>query len=276
MMREEERWDHLKAAVHEHLHSYIKKTTGINANLTLLGERSNCHCDELNSLKRKMQKQEAFNHHIEAKMLDLGGTIEGQADHIMKLEEEVTILRLRKACTCGERVVMMSGSGSQEDPLTLEYAEDKGSNSGLSYHSPIMAQEELLLVIGSPVAQSIDVPEASCACPVPEVIRITDNVEMIAVPQENEVLIPVCVEELLRYNVGVQHTSQGCPVAHCHSSTHYTNRHAKQLGSHPYHSPPCFMGQNLRFLCTREFCTHVFASGGGADQGGSGDVGRSP
>ena len=82
---------------------------------------------------------------------DLEGTIEGQADHITELEEEVAILRSKKTCTCGERVVTMPGSGSQEDPLTLEYAEDEGSNSGSSYHSPIMAQEELLLIIGSPM-----------------------------------------------------------------------------------------------------------------------------
>ena len=57
-----------------------------------------------------------------------------------------------------------SGSGGQEDPVTLEYAEDKGLNSGSSYHSPIMAQEEPLLVIGSPVAQFPNVPKVSCAC----------------------------------------------------------------------------------------------------------------
>ena len=121
-MQEEERRDHLEATVHEHLCSYVKQTTGIDANLTLLGERSNHHHDELNSLERKKQKQEAFNCHMEAKMLDLEGMIEGQADCIAELEEEVIILRLRKTCTCGERVVMTSGSGSQEDPLTLEYA----------------------------------------------------------------------------------------------------------------------------------------------------------
>ena len=163
---------------------------------------------------------------------------------------------------------MISGFGSQEDPVTLEYAEDKGSNSGSSYHSPIMAQEELLLVIGSLVSQSPDVPEVSCACPVPEVIRIADDVEMTAVPSENKEAIPVPP----RYSVGSQHASQGCPVAHYHSSTHRTNCHAKQLGSHPYCSPPRFMGQDLQFPCTREFRAHVLTSGGGADQGGSRDV----
>ena len=165
-----------------------------------------------------------------------------------------------------------SGSGSQEDPLTLEYAEDEGSNSGSSYHSPIMAQEELLLVIGSPVAQSPNVPEVLCACPIPEVIRITDDVEITAAPSENEEAVPIP----LRYSVGSQQASQGCPVAHYHSFTHHSNHHAKQLGSHPYHSLPHFMDQDLRFPCTREFCARVLASGGGADQGGFGDVGGSP
>ena len=87
--------------------------------------------------------------------------------------------------------------------MTLEYAEDKGSNSGLSYHSPIMAQEELLLVIGSSISQSPDVPKALCACPVPDVIRLKDDVEMTTVPSENEEAIPVP----LRYSVGSQHAS---------------------------------------------------------------------
>ena len=95
---------------------------------------------------------------------------------------------------------MVLGSGSQEDPVTLEYAEDEGSNSGSSYHSLIMAQEKLLLVIGSPVSQSPDVPEALCACPVPAIIRIEDDVEMTTMPSENEEAIPV----LPRYLVGSQ------------------------------------------------------------------------
>ena len=167
--------------------------------------------------------------------------MEDQVMKIVGLEEEVAVLRLRKACTCGERVVTTPGPGSQEDLLTLEYTEDKGSNSGSSYHSPIMAQEELLLVIESPVAQSPNIPEASCACPVPEVIRIADDVEMTAMPSENKEVIPVPP----RYLVGSQYASQGCLVAHYCSSTCCTNCHAKQLGSHPYHSPPCFMDQDL-------------------------------
>ena len=88
------------------------------------------------------------------------------------------------------------------------------------------------------MAQSTDVPEVLCACPVPEVIRIADDVETTATPSENKEAIPVPP----RYSVGVQCASQGHPVAHYRSSTCHTNHHAKQLGSHPYRSLPCFMG----------------------------------
>ena len=209
--------------------------------------------------------------HPEERFKALEDLIEDQAMKIIELEEEVAVLKSRKACTCGERVMKMSGSGSQEDPVTLEYPKDKGSNSGLSYHLPIMAQEELLHVIGSPVSQSPDVPEVSCACLVPTIIGLKDNVEMTAVPSENKEVIPVPP----RYLVGSQHASRGCPAAYYCSSTCCTNHHAKQLGSHPYCSPPHFMGQDIQFPCTREFCTCVLASGGGADSGGSGDIEQS-
>ena len=112
------------------------------------------------------------------------------------------------------------------------------------------------------------VPEASCACPVPAIIKIKDDVEMTAVPSENEEVIPIP----LRYTVGVQHASHGQPLAHHHSSTCHTNHHAKQLKYHLYSLPPCFMGQDIWFPCTREFHACILASGGGIDQGGSGDV----
>ena len=47
----------------------------------------------------------------------------------------------------------------------------------------------------------------TCGYPVLDAIRIEDDVELVAVPQENKRLIPVRVEELLRYNTSVQHTS---------------------------------------------------------------------
>ena len=134
---------------------YVKKTTGIDANLTLLGERSNCHHDKLNSLERRKKKQEAFNHHMEAKMLDLEGMIEGQADHIAELEDEVAILRLRKECKCGGVAGSALGSGSAEDPINLEYADEEDSSLGGSYHTPPRVVEEPLWIFGSPISQHL-------------------------------------------------------------------------------------------------------------------------
>ena len=246
-MSEEERHDRLEAMVHEHLQSYIKKTIGIDANLTLLGERSNHHCDELNSLERRRKKQEVFNRCMEAKMLDLEGMIEGQADHIAELEDEVTILRSRKECKCGGAVGSGSGSGSAEDPINLEYADEEDSSSGGNYHTPPRVKEELLRVIGSPISQHLpeDV-QTTCGCPVLNVFRIKDDVKLVTVPQENERPIPVHVEEPPRYNMGVQHASHGCLQAHY--SSHCINCYAKQTGFSSYpHPAGYYLDEALRF-----------------------------
>ena len=172
----------------------------------------------------------------EAKMLDLEGTIEGQANHIMELEEEVTILRSKKECKCGGVAGSMSGSGSAEDPINLEYADEEDLSSGGSYHTPPRVEEEPLQVIRSPISQHLpeDV-QTTCGCPALNIFRIEDGVELVAVPQENERPIPVHIEELPRYNVGVQCASCGHPQAHY--SSHHTNRHAKQIGFSPYPCP---------------------------------------
>ena len=70
--------------------------------------------------------------------------------------------------------------------------------------------------------------------PVPDVIRVKDDVELVAIPQENKRPILICVKELLRYNMSVQCASHGCPQAYYSSSC--VNHHAKQTGYSPY---PC-------------------------------------
>ena len=203
LMKEEERRDHLEANTNVHIQHVIKKMAQADSNVERLVRKNDNRKVEIQHLVTEQDKQEVQSNCLEERLKAMEDLMEDQVMKIIGLEEEVAILRSRKACTCGERVMMMSGSGSQEDPLTLEYAEDEGSNSGSSYHSPIIAQEEPLLVIGSPVAQSPDVPEVLCACPVPEVIRIMDDMEMTAAPSENEEAIPV----LPRYSVGSQHAS---------------------------------------------------------------------
>ena len=163
------------------------------------------------------------------------------------MEDEVAILRLRKECKCGGVVGLASGSGSAEDPIDLEYTNEEGSSLGGSYHTPPRVKEEPLQIIGSPISQHLpkDV-QMTCGCPVADVIRIEDDVELVAVPQENKVPIPVCVEELPRYNVGVQHASHGHPQAHY--SSRCVNHHAKQTGYSPYpHPASYYLDEALRF-----------------------------
>ena len=245
-----------------HIQQVVRMMALVDANVQkLVKKNKNCKV-EIQHLGKEQEVQEVQSSHLEERLKVIEDLMEDQVMKIIGLEGEVVVLRLRKACTCGERTMTMSGSGSQEDPVTLEYAEDEGSSSGLSYHLPIVAQEEPLLIFGSPVPQlSPEVPEVSCACPVPAIIRIKDDMEMTTAPSENEEAIPVPP----RYSVGIQHTSQGCPMAHHHPSTCCTNCHAKQLGYCPYSSLPHFMDQDLQFPCTREFHAHILTSGGRAD-----------
>ena len=81
-------------------------------------------------------------------------------ERIVLLEEEVTTLCWKKACTCGEGkgngIAVASTSGDQEEHSELEYAEEEeGSDSGVSYHVLLVAPEETLLVFGSPISQSL-------------------------------------------------------------------------------------------------------------------------
>ena len=119
-----------------------------------------------------------------------------------------------------------------------------------------MAQEAPLLVFGEVLpgdsqAMPADVRE-TCGCPVPSTVRIEDDVEMVAAPQENNTPIPVWVDELPMFAVGGQRASRRKPKAHFRSSTRRANRHAMQLGSRPYPQLEYFMDQDPRFPCTRE------------------------
>ena len=147
----------------------------------------------------------------------------------------VAILR-SKECKCGGKTGSALGSGSAEDPINLEYTDKEGLSSGGSYHTPPRVREELLRVIGLPISQHLpeDV-QMTCGCPAPNIFRIEGNVELVAVPQENEILIPIHIKELPRYNMGVQCASRDCPQAH-YSSCH-VNCHTKQTGFSPYPHP---------------------------------------
>ena len=72
------------------------------------------------------------------------------------LEEELATLRWKKACTCeeeGKRTVAAAGFG---EPSKLEYTnedEEAESSPDSSYHSPMVAQDEQLLIFGSPAVE---------------------------------------------------------------------------------------------------------------------------
>ena len=249
ILAEEKRRKVLEANTNVHINNTVWKMQEVDANFEEMEGSSRCHRKAIDSLEWKADHQAEFNRCMEAMVLDLQGTVEAQGERIMELEEELAILRSKKACKCGEAAVTVIGSGSQEDPIKLgeeglEYTNDEGSDSNQSYHTPPRA-EEALLVFGSPVSHTLptDVSEV-CGCPIPSVIRIEDDVKLVAVPQENTEPLPVCVEPP-RYDMGIQRASRGCPLAHYRSSTCHHNRHSKQLGTRPYPHPEYFMGQDL-------------------------------
>ena len=219
-----------------HLQYYAKNVGNIQNNFKRVMEKIN-HCeDDVGLLQQGQTDQETFNHAILERMREMETKVEGQMERIVSLEEEVATLCWKKACMCGEGkgkgVTITSASENQEERSKLEYAkEEEGSSSSASYHVPLVAPEETLLVFGSPVSQSLpsEVQE-TCGCPVPTVITIEDDVEMPVVPRENEEAIPVQVERPPAYAVGLQRSSCGRPMAHYHSSTCHANCHTKQLG----------------------------------------------
>ena len=244
-MAEEKRCEVLEANTNVHINNTVQKMQEVNANFKELEGSSHRHHKVIDPLEWKADHQAEFNRRMEAMMLDLQETVEAQGERIVELEEELATLQTKKACKCRETAVSVVGSGSQEDPIELEeegleYADEESSNLNQSYHTPPRA-EETLLVFGSPVSQSLpmDVGE-TCGCPIPSVIRIEDDVEMVAIPQENEEPVPVRVAEPPRYGVGAQRASRGRLLAHFRSSTHHRNRHAKQTGFAPYCHPGYF------------------------------------
>ena len=259
-MHGEERADRIEANLNVHLQSYAKSVGRIQDDFKRVVEKINACDDRVDVHQQRHVDQELFNRAILERMQGMEAAIEGQAERIVSLEEVVATLRWRKACVCeeeGKQTVIATGSG-EDKSSELEYAEEEeGDGSGLSYHSPIVAQETPLLVFGEVLpgdsqALPVDIQE-TCGCPVPDIVRIEDDVEMVTALRENNTPIPIWVDELPSFSVRTQRASRGKSKAYFRSSTCHTNRHAMQLGSRPYPSHPgYFMGQDIRFPCTRE------------------------
>ena len=190
IMHDEERADCLEATLNVHLQNYAKNVGAIQGNFKRVIEKIYPCEDRISALQQGQKDQEKFNHAILERMREMEEKANTQEECIVSLEEELVTLRWKKACTCGEegkRTVVVTGSG---EPSELEYPdEDKEAESSpdSSYHSPMVAQEEQLLVFGSPAVEEAPILLPSpCACPVPAVIHIEDDVEMTTVPRENE------------------------------------------------------------------------------------------
>ena len=238
--------------------------------------------DGIAALQQGQKDQEKFSHVIFKRMQEMEAKADVQEERIVLLEEELATLWWKNACTCGEEkkeeATVTSGSGSQEEPFELEYADrEEGSNLDSSYHLPMVAQDEPLLIFGSPAIEEVPILLLSfCACLVPAIVYIRDGIEIAVVPRENESLVSVQVERLPRCTVDIQHLSHGQPVAHYKSSKCHLNHHAKQLGVCPPSHLGYFMGQDLQFASAREFYACVLASGGRTDLGSSGAAEQSP
>ena len=148
-----------------------------------------------------------------------------------------------------------------QEQSELEYAEgEEGSGSSASYHIPLVAPEETLLVFRSPISQNLPSKvQETCGCLVPAVIMIKDDVEMTVVPRENEEVIPVQVERPPAYAVGLQQSSHGRPLAHYHPSTHCASCHTKQFRLHLYRHP----SPDVKFPYERELLIHASILAGG-------------
>ena len=200
----------MEVSLDVHLQYYVKNVGNIQNDFKRVVEKID-HCeDNIGVLQQGQTDQETFNRAILERMREMEVKIKGQMERIVSLEEEVTTLHWKKACTCGEGkgkgITVTSISGDQEECSKLKYAEEEErSSSGASYHVPLVAPEETLSVFGSPVSQSLpsEVQE-TCGCPVPAIIMIKDDVEMSMVPRENEEAIPVQVERPPTYAVGLQ------------------------------------------------------------------------
>ena len=278
-MRDEERADRVEVSLNIHLQADGKNIKRIQDDFKCMLNKVHSCEDDIDVVQQGQKDQETLNHAIVERMQEIEAKMRGQGEKIVRLEEEIAVLRSRKACTCGgerEEVTVVPSSGNQEELSELEYTSDEESGSDGSYHLPTVAQEEPLLVFGSPLSQSLPVEvQETCGHPVTTLIEIEDNVKMPVVPRENESPIPVQVERPPRYDVGSQCASCSRPLAHFKSSTRCTNHHAKQLGFCPYPPVETFHGLDLSYPSVREFCARLLARGGGTDQGSSGHVGGS-
>ena len=79
-MAEEKRREVLEANTNIHINNTVRKMQEVDANFEELEGSSRRHRKAIDSLERKADRQAEFNRRMEAKMLDLQGTVEAQGE----------------------------------------------------------------------------------------------------------------------------------------------------------------------------------------------------
>ena len=101
LMKEEEQQDCLEANTNINIRHVIKKMAQVDTNVErLVKKKENCKA-EIQCLEKEQEAQEVQSSHLEERLKVLEDLMEDQVMKIIGLEEEVAVLRLRKACTCG-------------------------------------------------------------------------------------------------------------------------------------------------------------------------------
>ena len=96
-----------------HIQSVIKKMQTVDDNTSRLEEKNDRRHAEVDSLRKKYQRMESVQDRMEERLSAMEGQLEGQAERIVELQEEIAVLRSKKECKCSEAATSAVGSGSQ-------------------------------------------------------------------------------------------------------------------------------------------------------------------
>ena len=98
ILHNEERADRIEANLNVHLQSYAKNVGKIQDDFSRVVEKINTCDNGVDMHQQRHVDRESFNCAILERMQEMEATIEGQAERIVLLEEEVATFRWRKEC----------------------------------------------------------------------------------------------------------------------------------------------------------------------------------
>ena len=208
----------------------MKEVDDTNARVDWRGEEIKEIDDVMKNLVGKISK-------LEDRMLILEQDGLEQEDMVALLQAKVDSLQL-KICHYNEVTSrLLSGSGSREDPFTLEYAEENEYHPALVVTSlvPIEVEEER---DPSRASQFGDDEEEDSV--IEEAVESSEDEE---VPQENEVPLPIHLASLLPTYAPSVCSSQRCKRS-CGA--------LKTISYHPYRCADTFMGMPAGLRSTKD------------------------